>query len=88
MFTVPGVRAVDSDSVGLCWVFSQILDVAEDMAAAVLAHEVPQVCTKAHVCGRNFLEIPLADGDALEQEKAFAVDQIIPKGIQALGESW
>lgn len=41
---IPSIRAVDAHFVNLVRVLAQILDVAEYMAAAVLADEVAQVC--------------------------------------------
>jgi len=65
-FGLPSVGAVDANSVCLCWVFAEILDVAEDVATAVLAGEVSEVGSETHVCGCAFLEIPFINRDASE----------------------
>lgn len=55
---LPSVCPVDADLVDLCGVFAEILDVAEHMAAAVLADEVAKVCTQAHVCDGRLVVTP------------------------------
>lgn len=65
-FCLPGVGSVDSHFVNLGRVFSQVLDVAEHMAAAVLADEVSQVSAKTHVCNGGLVIAPFLYGKALE----------------------
>lgn len=79
---VPSVRAVDSHFVNLVRVLAQILDVAQDMPAAVLADEVAQVSTQTHVCNSGLVVAPFLDGEALEQDEAFAVEEILSERLQ------
>lgn len=65
-FGLPSIGAVDANSVCLCRVFAEILDVTEDMTAAVLAGEVSEVGSNTHVCSCALLEIPFINGDASE----------------------
>lgn len=47
---VLGVRPIDADLIWSSWVFAQIFDVAENMAATVLTDKVAEVCTQTHIC--------------------------------------
>ena len=42
---LPSICSVNSYFVDLCCVFTEILDVSEDMAAAILTDEVAQICS-------------------------------------------
>lgn len=79
---LPSIGPVDSNSVSLGRVFSEILNVAKDMPAAILAHEVSQVGTETHVCCGAFLKIPLSDWNASEKEESFAIDQVLSQHLK------
>lgn len=79
---VPSVRAVDAHFVNLVRVLAQILDVAQNMAAAVLADEVAQVSTQTHVRNSGLVVAPFLDGEALEQDETFAVEEIVAECLQ------
>jgi hypothetical protein len=63
---IPSVGAVDSDLIDLRRILAEILDVAEYMAATVLADEVAEVCTQTHVCHGRLVVAPFLDREALE----------------------
>jgi hypothetical protein len=52
------------------------------MAAAVLADEVAQVRAEAHVHDCGLVVAPLLDGEALEEDEASAVEEVVPEGVQ------
>jgi hypothetical protein len=54
----------------------------QDMAAAVLADEVAQVRAEAHVHDCGLVVAPLLDGEALEEDEASAVEEVVPEGVQ------
>ena len=86
MFNQPCIRAIDSNTVNLAGVISEIFDVSQDMAFTVLADEVSEMCTEAHVCHGRFWVAPLAHGEAFEEDEAFAVEQLIADRSQKAGE--
>lgn len=49
----------------------------KDVAARVLADEIAEVRAQAHVGDGALVVTPFLDGDALEEDKAFAVDEIL-----------
>lgn len=59
---------------------------AEDVAAAVLANEVAQVCAETHVCDGGLVVAPFLDGEALEEDEALAVDEICAQLVQVGGQ--
>jgi hypothetical protein len=63
---IPSVGAVDSDLIDLRRILAEILDVAEYMAATVLADEVAEVCTQTHVCHGGLVVAPFLDREAFE----------------------
>ena len=44
------------------------------MAPTVLADEVAQIRTQAHVCDSGLVVAPFLDWEALEEDEAFSVD--------------
>jgi hypothetical protein len=52
------------------------------MAAAVLADEVAQVRPEAHIHDGGFVEPPLVDGEALEEDETSAVEEVVTEGLQ------
>lgn len=74
---IPSVGTVDADFVDLRRVLAEILYMAQDVAARVLADEIAEVRAQAHVGDGALVVTPFLDGDALEQDEAFAVDEIL-----------
>lgn len=74
---IPSVGTVDANFVNLRRILAEILDMAQDVAARVLADEVAEVRAQAHVGDGALVVTPFLDGDALEQDEAFAVDKIL-----------
>lgn len=79
-------RAVDAHAVDLRRVVAHVLDVAQHVAAAVLADEVAQVGAEAHVGHRVLMRAPLGGGEALEQDEALAVEEVFAEGLEDLAE--
>ena len=80
MEELPLIRSVDSDgSVGLGRIFSEVLNVAEDVAFAVLRGKVAEMGAEAEICYGTFEVGPRVDGDVFEQDKAAPVDQLEPE---------
>lgn len=58
---------------------------AEDVAAAVLADEVAEVCAETHVCYGGLVVAPFLDGEALEEDEALAIDEVCAQVVQVGG---
>lgn len=86
MEILPSIRPVNPDLVNLRRILAQILDVTQDMAARVLTHKVAQVGSEAHVGDGGFVVAPFLDGEALEEDKAFAVEEVLAQFLEALGQ--
>ena len=86
MEILTGIRPVNPDLVNLRRIFAQILNVTQDMAARVLAHKVTQVGAEAHVGDGGFVVAPFFDGEALKEDEAFAVEEILAQFLEALGQ--
>lgn len=52
------------------------------MAAAVLADEVAQVRAETHVHDCGLVGAPFLHGEAFEEDEAFAVEEVVPEGLQ------
>lgn len=78
---LPRRGAVDAHAVDLGRVVADVLDVAEDVAAAVLGDEVAQVGAEAHVGDGVLVGAPLLGGEALEEDEAFAVEEVFAEGV-------
>jgi hypothetical protein len=55
---------------------------AQNVAAAVLADEVAEVRAQTHVCNSTLVVTPFLDGEALEEDKALAVNQVFAQCLQ------
>lgn len=58
---------------------------AEDVTAAVLADEVAEICAETHVCHGGLVIAPFLDGEALEEDKALAVNEVCAQVVQVGG---
>ena len=74
--------AVDADFIDLCGVGARVFDVAQDVAEAVLRDEVAEVGSQAHVGDGGLVVAPLGDGQAFEEEEAFAVDDVVAELVE------
>lgn len=74
---LPRVRAVYAHFINLRRVLAQILDMAQHMPAAILAHKVSQIRAQAHVCNGGFGIAPFGHRQALEQDEAAAVEELL-----------
>lgn len=81
---LPRRGAVDAHAVDLRGVVADVLDVAEHVAAAVLRDEVAQVGAEAHVGDGVLVGAPLLRGEALEEDEAFAVQEVVTEGLEDL----
>jgi hypothetical protein len=72
-----GAGAVDSHFVDLRGIGARVFDVAQDVTEAVLRDEVAEVGAEAHVGRGGLVVAPLGDGQAFEEEEAFAVDDVV-----------
>lgn len=79
---LPRVGAVDAHLVDLRAVLAQVLDVAQDVPASVLAHRVSDVRAQAEVCDGALVRAPLLDGEALVQDEALAVEELVAHRLQ------
>ena len=78
----PSIGAIDAHFVNLGRVLAEVLDVAEDMATAVLTDEVPKICAETHVCHSRLVVAPFLNGEALEEDEALAVDEVCAQIMQ------
>lgn len=81
---LPCIGPVYPDFVDLLRILAQILDMPENMAFAILAHEVAQIGSKTHVRDSGLVISPLFDWEALEEDESFAVDELFPNGVKPL----
>lgn len=79
---IPSISPVDAHFINLLCVLAEILDMTQNVAAAVLADEVAQVRPQTHVCNSTLVVAPFLDGKALEEDKALAVNQIFAQCLQ------
>lgn len=79
---IPSIGTVNPDLINLCRILAEIFDVAEDMAATVLADEIAEICAQAHVCHGGFVITPFLDGETLEQDEAFSIDEICAQLVE------
>lgn len=82
--TIPSICAVDAHFINLGRVLAEILDVAQDVAAAVLADEVAQVGAQSHVCDARLVIAPFLDGETLEENEALSIDDVLAESFQVL----
>lgn len=83
---LPGRGAVDAHAVDLGGVVADVLDVAQHVAAAVLRDEVAEVGAQAHVGDGVLVGTPFLCWEALEEDEAFAVEEIVAKGVEDFAE--
>lgn len=79
-------RAVDAHLVDLRRVVADVLDVPQDVAAAVLGKEVADMGSEAHVCNCGLVGAPLRGGEALEEDEALAVEEVFAKVGEGLAQ--
>lgn len=77
---------VDADLVNLCCVITDIFHMTQDMAVGVLRDKVAQVGAKAHVGNSILFSIPLVCGEALEEDEALAVEEILTQSTEGLAQ--
>ena len=80
------VGAVDAHFVDRARVFAQVLDVAEDVAAAVLRDRVADVGGQPHVGDGALVQAPGLHGEVLEEDEAFAVQEFGAHGAEEGGQ--
>lgn len=56
------------------------------MAFPVLADEVAEIGAQPHVRDCGFMVAPLLDGEAFEEDEAFAVEELVADGGEERGE--
>lgn len=56
------------------------------MAAAVLGDEVAQVCAETHVGDGRLVVAPFLHGEALEEDEAFAIEEVLAEVCKEGGE--
>lgn len=83
---LPRVGSVDPHFVNLPRVLPEILDVTQNMAPAVLTNEVSQIRAQAHVRDGGLVVSPFLNREALEEDEAFAVDEVGSQGVQIGGQ--
>lgn len=54
----------------------------QNVAPAILAHEVAQICAQTHVCDGRLVIAPFLDGESLEQNKALAINYVFAESLQ------
>jgi hypothetical protein len=59
---------------------------AQHMTPSVLGHEVSEIGTETHICDGRLSVPPLLDWEAFEENKALAIQQLLPHALQELGE--
>jgi hypothetical protein len=72
----PSISPIDAHFVNLGRVLAEILYVAEDVATAVLADEVAEICSETHVCHGGLMVAPFLDREALEEDEPLAVNEV------------
>lgn len=82
MEKLAGVGAVDADLVNLAAVLTDVLDVTQDVTTAILTDKIAKVCAQAHVSDGGLVQAPFLDREALEEDEAFAVEQLVTQRVQ------
>lgn len=80
------IGTVDPNLVNLRRVLAQVLHVAKHVATAVLRDEVAQVGAETHVGDGGLVVAPFLDGEAFEEDEAFAVEEVLAEGFEVFGE--
>jgi hypothetical protein len=86
MEELPSSRPVNTDFIDLRRVVADVFDVPQHVAAAVLADEIAQMCAETHVCDGVLKRRPFAGGEALEEDEAFAVQEVLSQVLQDRSE--
>lgn len=60
----------------------------QDVTSSVLRREIAKVRPEAHISDCRFFETPFRDWQVLEQDKAFAVEYLVPDIGQVGLELW
>ncbi|CAG9941768.1 unnamed protein product [Clonostachys rosea f. rosea IK726] len=81
-----GGGAVDAHLVDLGGVVADVLDVAQDVTEAVLREEVADVGAQPHVGDGVLARGPLLGREALEEDEALAVDEVLAEGAEDLAQ--
>jgi hypothetical protein len=85
-YNVPCSGSVEPNFVEIGRIFTQVLDVTQDMTSAVLACDVSKMCTHAHVRGSGLLQSPFSYRKALKQGKSSTINQIVTDFLEVLGQ--
>lgn len=86
MEVLPGICTVDSHLVDLRRVLAQVFHVAEHVSTAVLGDKVAQIGAETHVGDGGLVVAPFLDGEALKEDEAFAVEEVLAKDFEVFGE--
>jgi hypothetical protein len=70
---LPSVCSVNPDFVDLLWVISEILNVSQNVAAAVLTDEVSEICSQSHICNCRLVVAPFLNGESFEEDEALPI---------------
>jgi hypothetical protein len=60
----------------LRWIITNVLDVSEDMAAAVLTHEVSKICSQTHISYGGFVISPFLNWESFEEDEALSIEDL------------
>jgi hypothetical protein len=63
-----------------------VFDVAQDVTKAILRDEVAEVGAETHVGDGGLVVAPFLDGEALEEEETFAVEDVVAEGIEEIAQ--
>lgn len=73
---IPSICSVDSNPVNGSRIISKVLNMTEHMATTILRDKIAKVGTKPHVCHGRLVSPPFLDREALEQDEAFAIEDL------------
>jgi len=77
-----GGGTVDPDFVDLGGVGARVFDMPEDVTKAILRDKVAKISSKTHVSDCGLVVTPLLDGEAFEEQEAFAVDNLFAESVE------
>ncbi len=63
-------------------ILAQILDMTKNMTSTILADEVAQIGSKAHVRDCGLVIAPFFNWEALEEDETFPIDELSADGFK------
>lgn len=79
---LPSTCPINPNLVDLSWVIAEIFDVAKNMTTPILTNKVSKIGPQTHIRHCWFMIAPLPDWEPLEEDEAFAIENVIADRLQ------